>query len=448
MTGAPQPTLQKAWKALSALAALVGAACVGAALAWNAGLFNSADALAAAAAREAAARRTEQMAFTEVYLRREARELRMERNETLAGLMARAGASQREASAVINSISSVYNPRRMRPGQPVNLYFERADDAAHLTGVAFRSDPGASITANRMAEGGFAARQVLMPVTYEIARIAAPVRNSLYESALELGATDHEIDALADAFGYDVDFQRDIQRGDQFELVFERFYDDEGHTVRTGDLLFIALDVHGEPRRFYSFQAPGDSHPDWYDSEGKSARRFLMKTPINGARLASGFGMRLHPILGYSLIHRGTDFAAPIGTPIMAAGDGVVERAGGFGTYGNYIRIRHGDRYETAYAHLSRFGAGIRTGARVRQGQIIGYVGATGRSTGPHLHYEVLLNGSQVNPMGLRVPTGRNLSGRDLQLFQGERARIDTLREERAREGASTIDAVLPGRRR
>ncbi len=448
MTAGPIGSLQSLWKALAAAGALVGAACVGAALAWNAGLFSSAAAEAAAAAREASARRIEQLAFTEVYLNREAREMRVGQGETLAGLIARAGGSRDDANAVITSIASVYNPRRLRTGQPVNLYFERDRDAPHLTGVAFRSDPGASITANRMAEGGFKARQVLMPVTYEIARIAAPVRNNLYESALELGATDHEIDALADAFGYDVDFQRDVHPGDQFELVFERFYDDEGHTVRTGDLLFIALDVHGEPRRFYSFQAPGDAHPDWYDSEGKSARRFLMKTPINGARLSSGFGMRLHPILGYSMIHRGTDFAAPVGTPVMAAGDGLVERAGPFSTYGNYVKIRHGDRYETAYAHLSRFGPGIRTGSQVRQGQIIGYVGTTGRSTGPHLHYEVLFNGSQVNPMGLRVPTGRNLAGRDLQLFQAERARIDTLREERAREGASTIQASLPARSR
>src|SRR5262249_49516005 len=260
-------------------------------------------------------------------------------------------------------------------------------------------------------------------------RISAPVDTSLYSSALARGATDREIASLAGAFGYDVDFQRDVLPGDHFELVFERFYDDEGHTVRTGDLLFIALDTRHGPKRFYAFAAPGDNQTDWYDADGHSARRFLMKTPVNGARLASGFGMRIHPVLGYSLMHRGTDFAAPIGTPIMAAGDGVVERAGPFSTYGNYVKLRHGSEYETAYAHMSRCAPGIKAGAHVSQGQIIGYVGMSGRATGPHLHYEVLKDGDQINPMGLRVANGRNLAGRDLALFQSERARIDTLRQ-------------------
>ncbi|MEZ6024435.1 MAG: peptidoglycan DD-metalloendopeptidase family protein, partial [Hyphomonadaceae bacterium] len=290
---------------------------------------------------------------------------------------------------------------------------------------------------NRTTAGDFAAREVLMPLTFEIARISAPVETSLYASALELGATDREVAALADAFSYDVDFQRDVRTGDHFELVFERFYDDEGNTVRTGELLFVSLESRRGSRAFYQFLAPGDAHPDWYDAEGKSARRFLMKTPINGARLSSGFGMRRHPILGYSRMHRGTDFAAPIGTPILAAGDGTVIRAGPFSSFGNYVRIRHGDSYETAYAHMSRFARGIRAGARVRQGQVIGYVGTTGRSTGPHLHYEVFRRGAQVNPMSLRVPTGRNLTGRALELFEIERQRIDTLREVRDSEASA-----------
>jgi murein DD-endopeptidase MepM/ murein hydrolase activator NlpD len=297
----------------------------------------------------------------------------------------RAGASSADTNAALTSITDVYNPRRLRPGQAISLYFQRDGDRRQLTGVAFRSEPGASVAANRTAAGGFEAREVQMPLTFEIARIAAPVETSLYSSALELGATDREVAALADAFSYDVDFQRDVRPGDNFELVFERFYDDEGNTVRTGDLLFVSLESSRGSREFYQFMAPGDSRPDWYDAEGKSARRFLMKTPINGARLSSGFGMRRHPILGYSRMHRGTDFAAPTGTPILAAGDGTIERAGPFSSFGNYVRIRHANGYETAYAHLSRFARGMRAGARVRQGQIIGYVGTTGRSTGPHL---------------------------------------------------------------
>lgn len=424
-----------------------GAAALGLAFAWNVGLFGAGAAATAAEnalIREQAALRAEHLAFTEPYLAHEAREIRVANGETLAGLITRAGASPAEASAATASIGAVYDPRRLRPGQPINVFFSRRAGQARLTGVAFRSEPGASVTANRTDAGGFAARQVMMPVSFEIARIAAPVETSLYASALELGATDREIAALADAFSYDVDFQRDVRPGDHFELVFERYYDDEGNTVRTGDLLFVGLESRRGPRAFYQFLAPGDSRPDWYDAEGKSARKFLMRTPINGARLSSGFGMRHHPILGYSRMHRGADFAAPIGTPILAAGDGAVVRASPYGSYGNYVRIRHSNGYETAYAHMSRFARGMRTGASVRQGQVIGYVGTTGRSTGPHLHYEVLRRGQQVNPVTLRVADGRNLEGRALELFQIERERIDTLRQVRAREMPGQEAALRP----
>jgi murein DD-endopeptidase MepM/ murein hydrolase activator NlpD len=430
----------EARKVMAGLAVMAAAAGLGLGLAWNAGLFNGAADAAAAetrAAHEAAARRAEHLAFTEVYLAHEQRELRVANGETLAGLLTRAGASAAETNAALASIADVYNPRRLRPGQQISLYFQRRGGEATLTGVAFRSEPGASVTANRTTAGGFEAREVLMPLTFEIARIASHVDTSLYASALTLGATDREVAALADAFAYDVDFQRDVRPGDEFELVFERFYDDEGNTVRTGDLLFVSLESRRGPRAFYWFIAPGDARADWYDADGKSARRFLMKTPINGARLSSGYGMRRHPILGYSRMHRGTDFAAPTGTPILAAGDGVVVRAGPFSSYGNYVRIRHANGYETAYAHMSRFARGVRAGTPVRQGQVIGYVGTTGRSTGPHLHYEVMRRGQQVNPMSLRVANGRNLTGRALELFMIERERIDTLRQVRANEAPS-----------
>jgi murein DD-endopeptidase MepM/ murein hydrolase activator NlpD len=435
----------KGRKGFGALTLLAGASALGFLLAWNAGLLGGGDRARAAelaVAQDAAARRAEYLAFTEPYLAHEARELRVANGETLAGLLTRAGASPTETHAALASISDVYNPRRLRPGQPVSLFFNREQGAVRLTGVAFRSEPGASVTANRTTTGGFAAREVLMPVTFEIARIAGLVQTSLYASALNLGATDREVAALADAFAYDIDFQRDVRAGDNFEIVFERYYDDEGNTVRTGEMLFVSLESRRGIRAFYSFLAPGDTRPDWYDADGKSARRFLMKTPINGARLSSGFGMRLHPVLGYSRMHRGTDFAAPIGTPILAAGEGTVVRAGPFSSYGNYVRVRHANGYETAYAHMSRFARGLRAGTRVRQGQVIGYVGTTGRSTGPHLHYEVLRRGQQINPMTLRVANGRNLAGRALELFQIERARIDTLRQARASEAPAEAVAA------
>jgi len=420
----------------------------GGAYAWRAGLFDGAPSAAQAAeqeAREARARAAELAAFTDIYLNLHAREAQVGRGETLAGVLTRVGASAGEANAALASIQNVYNPRRLQPGQSINVYFHgAAPETARLTGIAFRSEPGASVTANLTADGGFAAREVLMPLTFEIARISAQVDSSLYASALKLGATEREVATLADAFAYDVDFQRDVQPGDNFEILFERFYDDEGVTVRTGDMLFVALDTRRGPRQFYLYHAAGDPRPDWYDAEGKSARRFLMKTPINGARLSSGYGMRRHPILGYSRMHRGTDFAAPSGTPIMSAGEGVVVRAGPFGSFGNYVRVRHSDGYETAYAHMSRFARGVRAGTRVAQGQVIGYVGTTGRSTGPHLHYEVFRRGQQVNPMGLRMQTGRNLAGRNLELFEAERVRIDALRAARSAQSIDAIEAVGP----
>ncbi|MBX3511549.1 MAG: M23 family metallopeptidase [Hyphomonadaceae bacterium] len=437
----------KARKGLAALTVLTVSACAGLGLAWNVGLFNGAAEAAAAerlAERSAAAARAEHLAFTEAYLTHETREVRVAAGETLAGLLTRSGASPSEASAAISSLGGVYDARRIRPGQPVSLFFQRHRGEAQLTGLAFRSDPGVTVAANRVAAGGFAAREVQMPVTFENAHIAAHVETSLYASALALGATSREIEALADAFSYDVDFQRDVRPGDDFELVFERYYDDEGNTVRTGELLFVSLESRRGARAFYQFLAPGDTRPDWYDAEGRSARRFLMRTPINGARLSSGYGMRMHPIMGYSRMHRGTDFAAPTGTPILAAGEGVIVRAGPFGAYGNYVRIRHGDGYETAYAHMSRFARGVRPGASVRQGQVIGYVGSTGRSTGPHLHYEVMRRGQQINPMTLRVANGRNLTGRALELFQIERARIDTLRRVRAQEAPQQEAQMTP----
>ena len=426
----------KVRKGLVSSAVLGLAAIAGLGLAWRAGLFNNSAAVAAewAAVRESAAHRAEENAFTGVYAGQTTRAFELRPNESLAALFTRAAVPSPDAGAALSAIGRVYNLRGVEGGQAVNLYFAAASGAPRLLGVSFRSAPGESITVNRTRAGDFHARKVLMPVSFEIARISQPVEGGLYATALRYGATDHEIDALANAFAYDVDFQRDVRPGDHFELVFERFYDDQGNTVRTGDMLFIALESRRGPRAFYHFLAPGDANPEWYDENGDSARRSLMKTPINGAHLTSGFGVRVHPVLGYSAMHRGVDFGAPSGTPILAAGDGVVERAGPFSTYGNYIKLRHGNGYETAYAHLSLFAPGVRAGVRVRQGQIIGYVGQTGRSTGPHLHYEVLRGGVQVNPISLQVPNGRNLSGRARELFEIERRRIDMVRLARDRE--------------
>ncbi|MEO1787953.1 MAG: M23 family metallopeptidase, partial [Pseudomonadota bacterium] len=208
----------------------------------------------------------------------------------------------------------------------------------------------------------------------------------------------------------------------------EAFVDERGNPVRAGELIYAALDGKATTKGFYRFETPDDGVSDYYASNGESATKFLMKTPINGARLSSSFGYRRHPISGYNRLHKGTDFAAPTGTPVYAAGHGVIERSSRFGGYGHYVRIRHANGYQTAYAHLSRYGAGIKSGRRVRQGQVIGYVGSTGASTGPHLHYEVIKNGKHVNAMRLKLPTGRKLGGPILEAFDLHRAGVDQLR--------------------
>jgi murein DD-endopeptidase MepM/ murein hydrolase activator NlpD len=266
----------------------------------------------------------------------------------------------------------------------------------------------------------------------------------LYETALALGAADQQVVDYADIFGYDIDFQRETQTGDHFEILYETFDDERGQEVKAGNVLFASMDGQALTKSFYRFTPSDDRQVDYFDENGQSAKKFLMKTPINGARLSSGFGNRKHPILGYTKLHKGTDFAAPRGTPIYAAGNGVIERAGPYSTYGNYIKIQHANSYTTAYAHLNGYAKGIKKGVRVKQGQVIGYVGTTGQSTGPHLHYEVYVGGKAVNAMRLKLPTGRKLAGEQLDLFKAERDRIDAIRAAEAAEGQLVAQAEPP----
>jgi murein DD-endopeptidase MepM/ murein hydrolase activator NlpD len=220
-----------------------------------------------------------------------------------------------------------------------------------------------------------------------------------------------------------------MQPGDHFEFLYETFDDERGQPVKAGNMLMASIEGAALTKTFYRYKPSDDGIVDYFDEQGQSAKKFLMKTPINGARLSSGFGNRKHPILGYTKLHKGTDFAAPRGTPIYAAGNGVIERIGPFSTFGNYVKIQHASGYETAYAHMNGFARGLKRGSHVRQGDVIGYVGTTGRSTGPHLHYEVYINGQAKNAMALKLPTGRKLSGEQLEAFKAEKLRIEALRD-------------------
>ena len=255
------------------------------------------------------------------------------------------------------------------------------------------------------------------------------ILQSLYKAASDEKIPANIIIGFAGIYGFQVDFQRDIRKKDSYQILYEIFLNEKNEFVETGEILFANLKLSGQNNSLYYFDKNGsEGH---YDKNGKSVKKALMKTPINGARLSSPFGMRKHPIDGFNKMHRGTDFAAPMGTPIMASGDGIVKKAGWCGGGGNCVKIKHNSTYQTVYAHMSKFARGIKAGVRVKQGQTIGYVGSTGKSTGPHLHYEVIVNGKKVNSQKLKLPSGKILKGEERKLFETKKIKIEVLKSEK-----------------
>lgn len=377
------------------------------------------------AAREAVLRDTLAHRVTETH--------RVRSGSTLANLLDSAGVDRADRHAAVLALNDVFDLRGLRAGTDVTLYLDRAahdesGEDANLIGLAFAPEEARLVHVARLADAGYRARDIRTPLTRRLARAQGEITQSLYVDATNAGANGQVVADIANILAYSVDFQREIQPGDAFDILFEEWVDPSGAAVRTGELYYVRFTPRGRNLEYWRF-VNADDEVEFFDASGESAQRFLMRTPINGARLSSHYGRRRHPISGYSRMHRGTDFAAPTGTPVYAAGNGVVERANRYGGYGNYIRVRHANGYKTAYAHLNGFARGVRAGARVRQGQIIGYVGSTGASTGPHLHYEVLRNGDHVNPMTLDLPTGRTLEDAERAGFDVERARISALLE-------------------
>ena len=255
------------------------------------------------------------------------------------------------------------------------------------------------------------------------------ILQSLYKAATDKNIPPNTIIEFARIYGFQVDFQRDIRKNDKFQIMYEVFLDQNKKVIETGEILFANLKLSGQDNSLYFFNK--ESHEGHYDKNGKSVQKALMKTPINGARLSSSYGMRKHPIDGFNKMHRGTDFAAPMGTPIMASGNGIIKKVGWCGGGGNCIKIKHNSTYETIYAHMSKFARGIKNGVRVKQGQTIGYVGSTGKSTGPHLHYEVVVNGKKVNSQTLKLPSGKILRGKNRKLFEANKIRLEVLKSEK-----------------
>jgi murein DD-endopeptidase MepM/ murein hydrolase activator NlpD len=345
----------------------------------------------------------------------------MRRGDTLMDVLQRAGLDRTNATNVVQAIHNVYDPKRMQAGQSVDISYQPpvvAGDALP-TALAFDVAPGQRVAVERAIDGSYAAKNIIAQTHNEPRRVEGVINSTLFAAAEEQGLPADVMTAMVKLFSYDVDFQRDLQKGDKFSILFDREVTGDGEPVRNGEIRYASMTLGSERLELYAFQIDGQTQ--YYNAKGEGIRKALMRTPINGATLTSGFGMRHHPILGYSLMHRGVDFGAPIGTPIMAAGDGVIEKREASRSYGNYLRVRHRGGYSTAYAHMSRFGKGMTEGRRVHQGEIIGYVGATGRATGPHLHFEILRDNKQVNPITVKFPSSDKLTGSDLARFQAVR---------------------------
>lgn len=352
---------------------------------------------------------------------------RLKKGGTLAGLLGANGVDSRTASAAVSAMTKVFSARRLRAGQDFRLSFAAEHDGrghGRFLGFSFIPTFDKEVRVWRGDGERFAAVEKERPLTIEMGRADGVIDSSLYLSGSEAGLPAATLVELIRIFSWDVDFQREIRSGDRFEVMYEQAFDPDGRLVNAGRIMFAALTLSGERKTMYLFRTD-KGREDYFNAMGQGARKALLRTPIDGARLSSGYGRRRHPILGYTKKHNGIDFAAPRGTPIYAGGDGVITYRGRKGGYGNYIRIRHTNGYSTAYAHMKSFARGMTKGKRVRQGQVIGYVGSTGRSTGPHLHYEILVNNRHVNPLRVKMPSGRKLKGGELERFLSTRQELD-----------------------
>ncbi len=393
----------------------------------------------------------------------ETRTLTLESGDTLAGLLEDAGVPNADANAAILALAKVYNLRSARAGQSFQVTFQSPPDAqilppdttpgvinipladqddadangvvtpavaapaGRLLSIAFSPSVEHDITIARAPDGSFSANDAVKQLVQHQHRAGATIDSSLYLAATQAGIPTDVVVEMIHMFSYKVDFQRDLRPGDSFQVYYDYYYTPEGMPAKQGNITYAEMRTGGHVIALYRYQPDPNQPADYFDAHGENVKGMLMKTPVDGARISSGFGMRFHPVLGYTRMHKGIDFAVPVGTPVMAAGTGVVKVAGRLGGYGNYLRIDMGNGYGTAYGHLSRYAPGIHAGSHVHQGQVVAYSGNTGMSTGPHLHYEILVKGEQVNPLKVKVAQGRKLAGKDLRNFLVARLHTDAV---------------------
>ena len=355
-------------------------------------------------------------------------EHKVQPGETFYNILKGYSVDDREISEIKRKLSKKVNLNKLDTNQKIKFIINQTDNVIKEFVFQLSTTEKIYLTRNTNTDQ-FNQKTIVTKLKKKILYKENVILQSLYKSALEQKISANIIIEFARIYGFQVDFQRDIRKKDSFQILYEVFIDDNGKILENGNIIFANLKLTGQNNELYFFdKKDSEGH---YDKSGKSIKKALMKTPINGARLSSPFGMRKHPIDGFNKMHRGTDFAAPMGTPIMASGDGIIKKAGWCGGGGNCVVIKHNSTYQTVYAHMSKFANGVRSGVRVKQGQTIGYVGSTGKSTGPHLHYEVIVNGKKINSQKLKLPSGKILKGDDRKLFETKKIKIDVLKSEK-----------------
>ena len=370
--------------------------------------------------------------------------VKLKPGETVAQAVVRLGVAAEDAQAAGQTLAQA-NVRAIASFQAAIAKPLSGSGAARLIGLTLRTSPASSLTLSRSYDGAMKLRELQERVSDETTVAHGRVAGSLFQSAAALGATSQVTNQVVKQFQHRLDFSRDITSGDQFTMVFDRRVSESGRTVEIGHLLFASLQAHGKWVSLYRFDHGGKT--EYFDETGKNIRGLLLRTPVDGAHMTSTFGMRLHPILGFMRMHQGIDFGASMGTPVLAAGDGVVVEARRWGGYGNWLRIRHSGGWDTGYGHLSHYARGVHAGTVVHQGEVVAYVGSTGNSTGPHLHYETWFNGKRMNPVGAKVPQGTILSGRDLAAFKVVKAQVDAMVTNKTTQQAKTEKASSEGLR-
>lgn len=348
----------------------------------------------------------------------------LQEGETFTGALKQADLQDDEINDVVNIISKKIDLRKLKVGTLIETYTKSVNDKKIINEIIIYPDIEKKIYVKKV-NNKFVAGEDKKKLFSKLKLYEVEIHNSIYESLKKIDTPDEIIMEFVQLYSFDIDFQRDIRKGNKIKIFFEIYTDSQNNYIKSGNIRFSEIILNDESYELYRYQSEGDEFVEYFNSDGKSATKALMKTPINGARLSSGFGMRKHPILGYNKKHQGVDFAAPTGTPIMAAGTGHIEFVGNNGGAGKYIRIKHLNGYKTSYSHLSKYASGIQKNVKVRQGQVIGYVGNTGLSTGPHLHYEVIFNGKRINPMKMKLPSGKQLKDKNLEIFLAEKERIN-----------------------